>query len=52
VAASVKWPPAALFLVVVAIKPAIDSSAIDKRTKAIKISSNVKPSGFLKHLKV
>jgi hypothetical protein len=51
VAASVKWPPAALFPVVVAIKPARDNSAMDKMTKATSTSIKVKPFDFLKTFK-
>ena len=51
VAASVMWPPAELFLVVVAIKPAKDSSAIDKMTKATSTSIKVNPFDFLKRFK-
>ena len=52
VAASVKWPPEALFLVVVTIKPARANNAIDKMTKATSISIKVKPFVFLKGFKV
>jgi hypothetical protein len=43
VAASVRWPPEALFLVVETIKPAKANNAIDKITKETSTSTNVKP---------
>jgi hypothetical protein len=52
VAASVKWPPEALFLVVETIKPARANNAIDKMTNATSISIKVKPFLFLEGFKV
>jgi hypothetical protein len=48
VAASVKWPPIELFLVVVTIKPAKANKDMDKMTKDIKTSINVNPAHRVK----